>query len=221
MTLTSENQSDKILEPDVDTNPLGIFHRSGTLRLYDNVTVRGTIVVKTADDFHIYGRSVRITPVNMPPLANTDAVVQLPVIVLPDDMRVHGNAEATLEGLLAVGDDFEIREDVQYGIDLELQGRIMVGKLLVRRRTDWKMSAGWWNDRLAEFQQQRAVPGGIPYFPVWLGENWDLDPQPRLNIEPETEAVRYHWKNSYDPIYVPHPNDEGLRWELLEWTENP
>ena len=221
VTLRSENQSDKILEPHVDTNPLGIFYSSGDLRLYDNVTVKGAIVVVGGNDLHIYGRNVRITPVDMPPLANTDAVVQLPVIVVEGDMRVYENAGATLEGLLTVGDEFEIGGGNQYGINLAVAGRIMAGEVLIRRRQDWNMTEKWWKRRLKDFGGQVGGAGSIPYFPVWLGEYWNLDPQPRLNIEPEAEPVRYHWKNPYDPIYVPHPDDEGLRWELLEWTENP
>jgi hypothetical protein len=47
------------------------------------------------------------------------------------------------------------------------------------------------------------------------------DPKPLLTIKPDPSPVTYHWKKPYDPIYVPHPTDSGLRWDLVEWTDNP
>ena len=51
------------------------------------------------------------------------------------------------------------------------------------------------------------------------------DPNPRLTIKPDRTEVRYHWHKPGDPIFVPHDDDAednvGLRWEIVEWTENP
>jgi hypothetical protein len=40
-------------------------------------------------------------------------------------------------------------------------------------------------------------------------------------VKPNPTAVRYHWHNWNNPVFVADPSDGGLRWELLEWTENP
>ena len=51
-------------------------------------------------------------------------------------------------------------------------------------------------------------------------ESSGLDPESLLTIRPESIPVAYHWHNWDQPVYVPHPDDEGLRWHLLEWTDN-
>jgi hypothetical protein len=48
-----------------------------------------------------------------------------------------------------------------------------------------------------------------------------LDPKPRLVVQPDSDPVTYHWHYPNDPIYVPHQDDPGFRWDLLEWTHNP
>lgn len=43
-----------------------------------------------------------------------------------------------------------------------------------------------------------------------------------LTITPEERTpvqYHYHWHNPQNTLYV--PGDEGLRWRLLQWTENP
>jgi hypothetical protein len=56
-----------------------------------------------------------------------------------------------------------------------------------------------------------------------------LDPKPSIRIVPDPTPVDYRWKMSYDTILLPHagdaspqdPNNPGLRWDLLEWTDRP
>ena len=47
------------------------------------------------------------------------------------------------------------------------------------------------------------------------------DPEPQLTISPDSGPITYHWHYPGNQIYAPHPNDDGLRWDLLEWTEDP
>ena len=78
-----------------------------------------------------------------------------------------------------------------------------------------------WNDRYDEFKAQLEGEGPVvPYFPVWMGMR-GYDPRPRITFKPDPGLVTYHWKKTYDPIYVPHPDDAGLRWDLVEWSDSP
>jgi hypothetical protein len=47
-----------------------------------------------------------------------------------------------------------------------------------------------------------------------------LSPVPLITVKPDAEAVRYHWHNPQDPVYLAHPADDGLRWDLIEWNED-
>jgi hypothetical protein len=220
----AQDHQNEALEPDPETNPLGIYYRAGSVRLYNNVTIRGTLVT-TGDssngDVHLYGTNVHLLPHDLPPLEGTDVPVQLPLVVAEDDFRIHPGAEGSVRGLLTVWDEFEVQEDGQYDIAVTLQARIVAEEFLLRRRSDWNYWAVWWADRYYQFKGQEGDQGGIAHFPVWLQAGWGLDPNPRLTIQPDPATTRYHWKNWYDPVYVPHPDDDGLRWDLLEWTENP
>ncbi len=219
----AQDHQDEILEPDPETNPLGIYYRPGELRLYDNVTIRGTLVSAGSSngDVHLYGTNVHLLPHDLPPLEGTDVPVQLPLVVAEDDFRIHPGAEGSVRGLLTVWDEFEVREDGQYDIDVTMQTRIVAEKFLLRRRSDWNYWAVWWTDRYYQFKGQEGNQGGIAYFPVWLQAWWGLDPDPRLTVQPDPVTTRYHRYSSCNPVYVPHPDDDGLRWDLLEWTENP
>ena len=61
----------------------------------------------------------------------------------------------------------------------------------------------------------------LPYFPVWMYQKQGRAPEPLWTIQPDAQTIRYHWQNWDEPIFQPHPDDGGLRWDLLEWTDNP
>lgn len=110
-----------------------------------------------------------------------------------------------------------------------LIGRIVAKDVKIAGRQQWDQPSGWWNGRYNDFRGQEDHPDGTPYFPAWLNEKSGLNPEPQLGIRPDPAEPRYHWKNRDDPIYVPHPDDAtplepdspGLRWDLLDWTDNP
>ncbi len=222
----SGSLSDVTLEPDPETNPLGIYYRSGRVWLHDNVTVRGTLVVKGSwnGDVFINGKNVHLVPHDLPPLENTDVPIQLPVMVLQDDFRIYPDADVSVTGMLTIWDEFEVKSDNQHDMVVAIQGRVVAEEILIRRRCDWVKWTDWWTEEYDEFtdqdEEEEEEEEGIPYFPVWLNQVHGLDPNPRLTIKPESNEVRYHWKKADDPVYVPHPDDDGLRWDLLEWTEN-
>jgi len=211
----------RTLQPDPLTNPLGIFVRRGRLDLWDGVTIRGTLVVRGASngDVHIWGHAVRLAPVDLPPLYGSELPVRLPTLVLEDDLRLRPGCEGSIEGMVFVGHEYDVRSDWQSGIQMPIRGHLVARRVLVRPRFPWIRWPHWWNQQYQEFVAQAA--SGIPHFPQWLASEAGLDPTPRITISPADSPARYHWRRPGDPIYVPHPEDEGLRWELLRWIEEP
>jgi len=230
------------LEPDPEINPLGIFHRPGTIQLSHNVKIQGTVVANGGGDVYITGRNVHLSPVDLPPLEGTSEPIQLPVLMPEDDFRIYPGAQGSVEGMLAMRDDFEIVSDEQYDINVPIEGRIVCRDLMIRGRTDWQR----WDDNVWDMawdwlENLEAIldPGevfmmgmgdgrtvilaenDVVYFPVLVWGWLDLDPNPRLTIKPPSSPARYHWHDPNNPVYVPHPDDDGLRWDLLEWAENP
>jgi hypothetical protein len=65
------------------------------------------------------------------------------------------------------------------------------------------------------------LSSGDPYFPPWVQANASLSQQANIRFRPDATAVTYHWPGGSNPIFVPHPDDDGLLWDMLRWTENP
>lgn len=200
------------LQPDPLSNPLGIYYRDTTITVGDHVTVAGSLFCR--DDIRIQGTDVHFKPVALPALHGSDHPVRVPAGSCRNFL-VEETAGGELAGLLAVFDRFEIKKSPKT-VAFALVGRLVTRKLYVKERQPWETLS--WDDYYSGFQEQDE--GGVPYFPVWMG-NQGYDPKPLLTVKPEPTPVRYHWHNPQEPVYVPHPDDGGLRWELLEWTENP
>jgi type II secretory pathway pseudopilin PulG len=210
------------LQPDPITNPLGIYYAPERLHIYENVTVRGTLITNGSEgDIFIYGNNVRLEAVDLPGLSGSSQSVQLPAVIVYDDLRIWPTARGSISGLVVVSDEVEFYQGPQSQVDLSIVGRLIAKELLVRGRDEWTRNSDWWTARHDEFLAQQQQPGGEPYFPVWLAQTRGLLVPPRIRIKPPTTAVTHHWKNATDPIYVPHSADSGLRWDILEWTEIP
>jgi len=214
---------DLTLQPDPKTNPLGIYYRRYDIDVNSNVTIRGTMLVRGAPggDVHLRGQNIRFESVDLPALVGEDRPVRLPVAVVEDDFRLESDAQAVVEGMILAWDEFEVKSDQQDHIELTLAGRVAASEILLRRRDKWGGDRKWWEGRHKDFKAQLGRPDGIPFFPVYLLVRDGLKPTPQLEIKPDTAGARYHWQNPNDPLYVPHPNDEGLRWELVRWTDHP
>ncbi|MHB1036969.1 MAG: hypothetical protein ACYC35_19975 [Pirellulales bacterium] len=212
------------LQPDPMTNPLGIFFRATAASLRNNVTVQGTLV--TNEDIDIEGTNVRLQPVSLPALDGSDAPVQLPILAAARHLRIWEFAGGTATGLMTIWDTFEIKPGPA-GAAFAVQGGIVARKILIGRRwLPWDVDGVQWKSRYLAFMGQLGMFHPINYFPVWLSF-WDLSSTPLLTIKPASSPVTYHWKNPGDTVYVPrpsdgiNPSDEGLHWDLLEWTDNP
>lgn len=200
------------LEPDTLTNPLGIFYCSGTVAIRANVTVHGSLFCK--DDLRIEGIDVHFAPVELPALAGSDAPVRLAAVSCRKFV-VKPTAGGSLTGLTAVFDEFLIEKSPET-VSFAVTGRLITRKLFIKERQPWETLD--WEDCFEDFEDQLPV---VPYFPVWMHNTQGRDPQPLLVIKPDAAQIVYHWHNWSDPIFVPHPNDDGLRWEIVQWTENP
>jgi hypothetical protein len=200
------------LEPDPLTNPLGIFYCNGTVAIRANVTVHGSLFCK--DDLRIEGTNAHFAPVELPALAGSDAPVRL-ASVSCRDFIVKPTAGGSLTGLAAVFDDFQIEKSPET-VNFTVSGRLITRKFFIKERQPWETLN--WGDCHDDFMDQLPV---VPYFPVWMHNTQGRDPQPLLVIKPDAAQIAYHWHNWSDPIFVPHPDDDGLRWEIVQWTENP
>ncbi len=207
-----QSLNNTMLEPDPQTNPLGLFYRGGsTLYLENNVQVRGTLL---AHDIHITGRNVQLVGHNLPPVLGESVPVQLPVIVARNDVKTHENAAVNITGAVSVSNRFEVRR-ANATSTVNVVGRVVAGELLLGGRSDWDMAASTWHLYLLLFQWQSGV-NVIPYFPVYMGL-FGFPPQPPVTISPPQTDVVFHWQGSNTPIYLEKSDDGGLRWEVLCW----
>ncbi len=205
------------LEPDPTTNPAGLFARSGTTHLRDGVTIRGSLFTRGgSSNVEFRGAAVGLEPADLPPLEGTSEPVQLPVLVGSGSIRFHADSATELTGLVVARDTLDLRAAHQNRMALRVEGHTAARDLLIGPRSNWDQSEGWWN--LVWFLFNLQGPDGIEWFPEWLRLGLGFDIEPRLTFVPHDRPVRYHYYNPNKPIYVPHPDDEGLRWNVVRWT---
>ena len=209
---------DTRLTADPVTNPLGIFKHEGKLRLDDNTGIQGTIITygKYNPDLDIRGENVKILPVTLPSLYGDATNFQLPAAIVKDDLHVRDDCQASFKGLAVVWDDFECRsgsEDTAF----DFQGKLFVSEFEVHSRESWDESDSWWKELATKFWQQIWTSGGEQYFPEFARQEEDLDPTPKILVRPDSTKPSYHWPDWDQPIFVPHPDDGGLRWDVIRW----
>jgi len=217
---TVQNISDSLysttLKPAPQNNPLGIFYRDGNVAIKQDVTIQGSLFCK--DELRVEGGNFLLEPILLPALAGSTEPVRLAAVSCQNS-KIKAGGGGQIAGLVAVFDKFEIEkgsEDMAFA----LAGQLVTRKLYIRERTPWGNLD--WEDYYEYFQylRDRFPSATEKYFPNWMAY-WGRSPVPRLTFAPESTATTYHWANAYDPIFVPHPDDDGMRWDLLEWSENP
>ncbi|MBN2217962.1 MAG: hypothetical protein JW719_11360 [Pirellulales bacterium] len=207
------------LQPNPITNPLGLFQQSGGCALEGNVAVRGTLF---CDGEIKFLGTAQFTSVDMPPLHGSDEPVRMPVLSA-DKLTVESTSATTIEGLVAVFDTLEIKKSPTT-LPFNLTGRLVTKKLYIREREPWELAD--WTDL---YNQWRTETSGSVPFPSWLQQPpRGYNPAPQITIGPDSTPVQYDWNDWDNPIYVPHDDDvtdessqPGLRWEMLQWRENP
>ncbi len=211
--------------PDPQTNPLGIFHRENELHIHENVTICGMLVTEgsSSGDLEFFADNIKLHPLVLPTLDGSSDTVRLPTAVVGDDIQVHNGAKASLVGTIIGYDEFEVDAAAQDAIEFAVAGHVAARALKLHARSDWVKSNSWWSDCWDDFDDQRHLPGGITNFATWLAHARGLDPAPKIVLQPDpdTANIRYHWHNPNNTVFVVHEDDDGLRWNLLEWKENP
>ncbi len=219
-TLTGVN-----LQPDPKLNPLGIYLSNGLITLGDNVSVQGTLMTTGSSDpdIRISGDNVSLLGQNLPALEGSTTKYQLPVALVKDDLYIFGTANASIKGLVAVWDEFAyVRADSTAKCDLK--GRVVASRLNLNGRIPWDLSLLSWQSEYFNFVLQELLGGGnaIPYFPVWLQYTRALKYEPLLTISPDSAEIVHRWQVWNQPIYAPADSDDGgLRWNLVNWVDNP
>ena len=209
------------LAPDVLTNPLGVFYRWGGLTLNDNVTIQGTVILNgTSSDpkMSLEGDNITLLPAEIPMLEGTSQRVEIPVALIKDDLEIDSDT-ATINGLVSVWDRFEVK----WGADtaaLNFSGRLLTDTLIIEPRLGWTNDEGWWRDLANSFLAQLGEANAIDYYPQWVEQQQSLPVTPAIRFTPSASPVTYHWHDWTKPLFVAHPNDNGLVWDLIEWTDN-
>ena len=116
--------SDVTLKPTAE-NPLGIFYRNGSLSVYSNVVVQGTLVVKNKITFKGIGNHV--TAFNWkgaggePIISGAHLWPRLPTVVA-EDIRFDRETQTTIEGATVCHDDIKgAGGSVSYPVVTEIQ----------------------------------------------------------------------------------------------------
>jgi hypothetical protein len=124
--------------------------------------------------------------------------------------------------MAVVGGKYHVQQSGVSGTTLAHNGKVFCRKLALEGRNEWVHSESWWQERLTEFLNQWLTAGVTPnpYFPEYLRSR-SLPPEPLTVIKSASTPVTYHWHNWTGPLFVPHQNDGGLRWNLIDWRENP
>ena len=209
--------------PDPQTNPLGLFKYPYELALNNSVTVQGTLLTydnSSRADVQVRGSNVRLSAVNLPQLYGDSRTYQLPVIMARDDVSIYDGSQSAITGLMVAGDEYEVLNGSQ-GTTLSVQGKLLTAELSIAPRSEWHQSTDWWKARLTSFMTQLNGAKPARYFPQWLKNNYSLDYVPKITIKPDPASVTYHWHDWTQPLLVAHPDDGALRWDIIDWRDNP
>jgi len=210
--------SGQSLGPDPDTNPAGLFYNSGDVDIEDEVSITGTIVAGLR--VNLDGQNISIQAAALPALQDTSETVNLPIVIAGDDLRALDECQATLNGLVAVWDLFEVPSITASEEDMSftLVGRLVFREMRIERRGAWDLTKNAWNGLYDDFQDNLSSADPIPYFPTYL-ESLGYSMEPKIAFSEPESAVVYHWITDGQSIYAPASGDEGLMWNLIDWKD--
>lgn len=209
--------------PDPKTNPLGLLKRTGTVQVYSNVAIQGTILTYdsgSSDIVQLRGTRIKMIPTTLPSIYGDSTVRQLPTILSGDDIEVYGGSDSTVTGLVMAWDDLECLQGSQ-STTLNIEGQVAAREFEIQARNEWDQSSSWWKTRLHDFLTQLDGRSPVLHFPVWLKQEHGLDYEPKITIQPASATVTNHWHDWSQPLFVAHPDDGGLRWDVIRWVDNP
>jgi hypothetical protein len=227
--IPSELPSVTPLQTDVKKNPLRVFRASSglaiksrtdfegavfTTDLTPNIEVRG----QEGDDPPAMWRAPKLPPLDGPASGET---VCLPAALVKGDFRVLSDANARVEGAMAVWGEFEVVEGSAQ-TTFRFKGHLLAEQVAIRGRSSWDQTD--WSGELAGLEFFEFVFNIDPkwHFPYWLQlRPAQLNMAPKITLRPSDNAVKYHWQDWSQPVYVPAAGDAGLIWDVVRWNELP
>lgn len=218
---------------DPQTNPLGVFTApQASIGFTSNTTLQGVVVScasGTSSDVHIAGTNVSLQGKDLPTLNGDSTIYRLPVILAKDDVRVHDGTNRTINGWIVCGDGFQLMPGAS-STTLTVNGGVFCDELYLDGRTSWVQSSSLWDSAYDSYDGGLLYNllhgllgiGHRDYFPGWLYDNrasWGIYLTPRLIFNATPDGVKNHVPDADQPIYVPHTDEGGLRWDVVRWQE--
>lgn len=204
-------------------NPLGVFRSSGPLEIKSDVSITGTIITDGGSpEIQITGANVSLKAATLPALYGSSTSYQLPSALVMDDFRVKSGADAQIEGMTVVWDEFGVETGLPT-TKFAQKGNLITSALLLRGRSTWQQTpTTWGSDRSAFLAQYLNVAdlNRSLYFPDYLEKQKGFTVKPALTFTPDSSGVKPHWHDWSQPVYQPDPADPGLRWEVVRWENN-
>ncbi len=211
------------LGPSPTDNPLGVFRSSGPLSIQNNVRITGTVISDGGSpEIQVYGTSVVLKPATLPALYGSSDSYQLPSALVMDDFRINSGADAQLEGMTVVWDEFEVKTGLPT-TKLAFQGNLITSALLLRGRSTWVQTPATWGSDRTNFIVQSLNALDLNrslYFPDYLEKMKGFTVKPTLTFSADSSGVKPHWHDWSQAVYQPDPADPGLRWEVVRWEDN-
>ncbi len=207
------------LEPDPKLNPLGIYRLSHRLTLGNNVSFDG-ILLSDGDSVRLQGTGIEVRAVELPALADSGEVYSMPAIATRGEIVVESGASASCDGFVLAERRFVVKPGSS-GTALALRGSLATAELKIGERVEWPTASSWWNDALSSFEASKVGLADPVYFPEFVRDEYGFDPRPQITIKSPTGNTRYHWQDWTQPVFVPHPDDDGLRWSIVQWQADP
>ncbi|MBN2023934.1 MAG: hypothetical protein JW809_14215 [Pirellulales bacterium] len=236
------------LQPNLATNPLGLFRSTSTMRLAGGAAVRGTLVVDCSSaDIEVSGTGNTVAPAGLtpdglpagvpsyaqPPYATAPASgeirVRLPSLVSGRHFVMGGSSRLAVVGTILAEDFFCIHQN---NAKLTVTGNPANRDVTLYKILDVYLS----NDTWTNDYNESAAGAGVTLWPNWLSDG-SFTLSNVVTVQSEATAARFHryvvrdddGDGVGDPLFVPHaddvlpcPNDgepPGLRWDLIRWED--
>lgn len=210
---------------DPQANPLGVFTSTqGSVGFNSNTSFQGTLIALgsgSASDVHVGGTNVTILAPTMPALAGDPTNYRLPAVVADDDVHIHDGTSRTINGWIVCADEFELDTGAASSA-ITVTGGVFCKKLSLQGRTSWVQSQANWQSAYNAWHGALIKLGQNWYFPGWLANNrstWGIYLTPRLIFSATPSGVTNYVPDFSQPIYVPHSEDGGLRWDVVKWQD--
>lgn len=212
------------LGPDPASNPLGVFRSDGALAIQDNVTITGTIITAgSSPEIQVAGANVVLQSANLPLLANSAQVYQLPTALVADSLKIHSGSTSQLKGFTMVWNEFELRQSTS-STTFALTGNLATSKFTTRGRSSWVLNSTAWGLWKMWFDwnlNDLGNPDRQSFFPDYMQFWGNYTVQPTLTFSPASSGVLPHWQDWTQPVYQKAAGDLGLRWEVVRWEDEP